>query len=205
MKEKTSDYDLNIFKDRKPGVIGSVKKSAVNILLIEMGGQDFIIFERRAARLKSQPGDISLPGGKMDEGETPKETAQRELFEELGIDKSMVEYIGENDIFISPYSHIVHSFIGRVKTTEFKCNEHEVDELIFIPLEFFMNNEPSMHMIEIKPQIGEDFPYDLINNGKNYPFMTGRMPQYFYVYNETTVWGFTARIIKNFIDILRKK
>lgn len=197
--------DLTIFKNRKPGIIGKLKVSSVNILIAENNGEDCLVFERRASTLRSQPSDISLPGGRCDEGESPFDTAKRELFEELGIEVENVEYFGENDLFISTYSQIVHSFVGRIINPDFKVNKDEVDEVILIPLTFFLENEPDVFYMKIRPEPSDDFPFDRIVNGKNYKFSNGEIPQYFYSYKNTNIWGITARMVKNFLDILGKK
>ena len=53
-----------IFKDRKPKAIGEFDESAVMILLIEDDEELSIVFEVRALKLRSQPGDVCLPGWK---------------------------------------------------------------------------------------------------------------------------------------------
>ena len=197
--------NLDVFKNRKINIMGNLKRSAVNILLLDIDGEDYVLFERRAKSLRSQPGDISLPGGRIDDGETPFDTAKRELLEEMGIREEDVDYYGENDIFISPYSSIVHSFIGRVNNPKFNINKDEVDEVVYVPLKFLIENEPELHYMNINPIPDNDFPFDKIVNGKNYKFASGRVPQYFYNYKDVNIWGITARIIKNFIDILVNK
>lgn len=60
--------NLDRFKDRSPEPIGSLRKSAVMILVTGTPRGQFLILEKRALSLRSQPGDISLPGGRMEEG-----------------------------------------------------------------------------------------------------------------------------------------
>lgn len=198
--------DINkIFKNRKAGMIGNYKKSAVMILIYEESGRDYIVFEVRSKKLKSQPGDICLPGGRIEANETAKDAAIRETIEELNIKEEDLEYIGEMDYFISPYGSIMYPFVAKLKKMPIEPSWDEVDHIFTVPLEFFINIEPLLYELEIGPNLKEDFPYHFIQGGKNYKFSKGNLKQYFYEYNEYNIWGFTAMIIKNFIDILKSE
>src|SRR5690606_1384668 len=49
-------------------------------------GGPAVLLTRRASRMRAHPGQWALPGGRLDEGETPVDAARRELHEELGLD-----------------------------------------------------------------------------------------------------------------------
>ncbi len=192
-----------IFKNRKGNILGNYKKSAVMLLICEVNGVECIIYEQRSLSLRHQPGDVCFPGGRIEEGESPKEAAIREATEELGIKEEDIEYLGEMDYFISPYGAIMYPFVGRLKSLKLQPNEKEVKELFMVPIEYFMVNEPMVHEVSIIPQIKEDFPYDMIYGGKGYKFAKGKMNQYFYSYQGHNIWGFTALITKSFIELLK--
>lgn len=192
----------DVFRNRKGNLIGNYKKSAIMLLIYEQNGEEYIIFEQRAFELKSQPGDICFPGGKIEQNETPLETAVRETSEELGILKENIEILGEMDYFISPYGLIMYPFVGRLLSGDIVPNKSEVQRVIMIPLEFFLNSTPQVHEINIVPEIKENFPFHLIYGGKKYKFSKGKMSQYFYSYEGYNIWGFTALITKRFVDIL---
>lgn len=194
----------NIFKDREPGLWGVYKKSAVMILLCEENNNLNIIFEVRSLNLRRQPGDICLPGGKIEKNEIPLDTALRETFEELGVDISDIDIIGSMDYFVTPYNSIMFPFIGFLKNNELKPSLDEIDHIFKVPVEFFIKNTPLLHEMIIKPQQREDFPFHLIRDGENYKFASGVLKEYFYKYDEYIIWGFTAQIIKNFTDILKE-
>ena len=61
---------------------GDLKSSAVAIVLTE---NDEVILEALSETIGHQPGDICLPGGGLEDGETPEQAAARELMEELQI------------------------------------------------------------------------------------------------------------------------
>ena len=72
------DKIQNIFTNREAEIIGQYKKSAVMILLCEDKGKTNVIFEVRSLNLRHQPGDICLPGGKLEKGESPEKASIRE-------------------------------------------------------------------------------------------------------------------------------
>lgn len=193
-----------LFSEREPKIIGNYEKNAVMLFLIEEKGKLYILFEVRALNLNHQPGDISLPGGKLEAGEEPKDAAVREAIEELNIQSEDIEMLGEMDYFVSPYNMIIYPFIAKLKRKDIEPNKEEVNHVFKVPLEYFMENHAEVYEIGVEPNIPEDFPYHLIIGGKNYKFRTGKMKQYFYQYNGYIIWGFTALIIKSFVDILKK-
>jgi 8-oxo-dGTP pyrophosphatase MutT (NUDIX family) len=195
---------FEIFSHRKGEIIGRYRKSAVMILLNEHNGELQLIFEKRAHTLRSQPGDICFPGGRMEEGEKPRETAVRETKEELNLDDEDIEVLGEMDYFISPYGNIIYPFVGIIHKSNLSPNPEEVDHVFKVPLNFFLTNDPQCYEIGVVPKINEDFPYHLIKGGKNYKFSKGKLNQYFYIYNGYVIWGFTALVIKSFIDIIKR-
>jgi 8-oxo-dGTP pyrophosphatase MutT (NUDIX family) len=198
------DKITKIFADRKGKIIGNYKKNSVMILLKEYKGELNIIFEVRALNLRHQPGDICLPGGKIEEDELPLEAAIRETKEELNLKDEDIEILGEMDYFVSPYGSIIYPFVAKVKKVEIEPNPGEVDHIFMVPLRYLIDNEPIHYDMNIGPSIKEDFPFHLIRGGRDYKFSNGRLEQYFYKYNEYVIWGFTARIVKAFIDILKE-
>ena len=86
---------------------------------------------------------------------------------------------------------------------EWETGKNTVDEIFTVPLKFFMETTPEKHDTVWKVVESEDFPYDKIEGGKNYPFSKGKTTQLFYEYDGHTIWGFTAQVIQNIIEILK--
>lgn len=193
-----------LFSTHKEKPLGTYRESAVLIPLYEEDNEEFLIFEKRALTLRSQPGDICFPGGRVEQGEDRRETAIRETIEELNIKEEDIDYFGPMDFFISPYGAIIYPFVAKLKVFPESPSIDEVDHIFKVPINFFLKNEPLKHEIAVVPKISEDFPYHLINGGKNYNFAKGKMEQYFYKYNDYVIWGFTARIIKEFVDFIKE-
>jgi len=198
-----TDKIIDIFSNRKGKVIGEYKRSAVMIFLLEEENELQIIFEIRSKNLRRQPGDICLPGGRVEKGELPIDTACREAMEELLVKRDTFSVVGEMDFLVSPYNSIIYPFIATLEPQDIHPNPSEVDRVLKVPLKFFMETEPDLHEVDIVQSPKPDFPYDLINNGADYKFTNGVFPEYFYVYEGNVIWGFTALIVKRFVDIIK--
>lgn len=194
-----------IFEDREANMIGELKKNAVMLLLCEEEGKTNIVFEVRALNLRHQPGDICLPGGKVEKGETPEEASIRETMEELNLKRNDIKFIGSMDYVVTPYDFIIYPFVSKLNKDQIVPNKGEVDHIFKVPVEFFIENPPELYELSLIPNPGERFPYHLIRNGKDYKFRVGKVPEYFYKYKDYIIWGFTALIIKSFVDVLRKE
>lgn len=88
-------------------------KSAVLILLFPEGEDWLFFLTERSHNVEHHRGQISLPGGAMEEGESFQDTALRETEEELGVDTSVIKVIGElTTLFIPVSGFEVHPIVG---------------------------------------------------------------------------------------------
>ena len=78
---------INKSKNAIPYINGwkKMRRAAVILPLIEINNEIHLLFEVRSKKMKSQPGDICFPGGKIEENESPKSAALREASEELNL------------------------------------------------------------------------------------------------------------------------
>ena len=179
-----------------------MKRASIIIPLIDINEEVYILFQVRAKKLKSQPGDICFPGGKIDKCETPSEAALREINEELGLKD--VEIIKEMDILIRHDGMIIHTFVAKVNNIEeLEINEDEVDEVFYVPLSYLLEYSPMEVRNKLIVERGEDFPYHLIKGGKNYKFKTGEYISTFYQYKDYVIWGITASMLKDFVNNIK--
>ena len=97
-----------------------------------------LILTRRSSKLRNHPGQWALPGGRMDEGETPEQTALRELHEEVGIELDQSCVLGRLDDFVTRSGYIMTPVViwggGNLKTA---LNPDEVASVHRIPLAEF--------------------------------------------------------------------
>lgn len=189
---------------RKP--LGIKKYFSVVLPLIYLNDELHILYEVRSFNLNTQPGEISFPGGYVEDGESFLEAGIRETMEELNIKKDNINILGELDYIASPYNFILYSYLALledINVYNIDYNKDEVDHIFTVPLKFFLENEPILDYVLLETITKEDFPYHLIQDGKNYNWKKANYPVYFYKYNDYIIWGMTARITKNFIDILK--
>jgi 8-oxo-dGTP pyrophosphatase MutT (NUDIX family) len=191
-------------KNHQPRPLGITNIYSVLIPLIIVEGKLSLLYETRALSLKKQPGEVSFPGGMVESNESYLETAVRETCEELRISSKDIDIIKKGDYFISPYNFIIHSYIGYIDRdiNYIDFSKDEVENLFTIPIKFLKENKPEIHYAEIITSTQDGFPYELIPNGKNYKWKKGKYPIYFYKYKNHIIWGLTARLTKEFIDLL---
>lgn len=201
------DDIIKKFHNNKPYINGwqEMKRASVAILLVDVDNKLNIVFEVRAKHMRSQPGDISFPGGKIDLNEDEEDAAIREICEELGLSKEDFEIIAPLNLLITHYGLLIHPFVGYIKNlNNIKVNKDEVDHIFLVPLEYLINNEPRVEESKIVVNRCKNFPYDLINGGKNYKFKEGIYRSLFYQYNNYVIWGITALMLEDFLKNFNK-
>ncbi|GLT80052.1 hypothetical protein SLA2020_515150 [Shorea laevis] len=122
------------------------KRGAVLICLFEGDAGDFrVILTKRSSRLSSHAGEVSLPGGKTEEGDKDDaETATREAREEIGLDPSLVNVVTVLEPFLSKHLLRVIPVVGILSDKKaFKPtpNPAEVEAIFDAPLEMFIKDE----------------------------------------------------------------
>lgn len=191
--------------NRTPRPMDVKGKFSVLIPLILVDDKWHILYELRSKDLKAQPGEISFPGGKVEKGESFKEAAIRETVEELLVNREDIEILGELDFLVSYANFTIHCFLGRINKDikEIYPSEDEVDHIFTVPIDYFMDNEPKVYELGLITENNDEFPYELIPKGKNYNFRAGRHTVLFYIYKEYVIWGYTARMTRQLIEILK--
>ena len=195
-----------LIKDRTPKPIDINREYSVLIPIIDKNNRLEIIFELRSNNLNTQPGQISFPGGEVEEKESFKEAAIRETMEELNIGEENINVIGELDYLVSYGNIIIRCFLGTISGINVENivpNPDEVDHIFTVPLDFFLENEPDIYYLDLKTVLNDEFPYNLIPKGREYNWRRGKHTVMFYQFKDYVIWGFTASMIKSLIDILK--
>ncbi len=205
MKRETFAF----LQGRRAGILDedTFYKTAVLLPLVDYQGQTCILFEVRSNQLKQQPGEICFPGGRMEDSDPyPGEAAVRETCEELNLSRDCIDLIAPLDILVSPFNVLVYPFVGFIKSSgHIIPNYSEVEEIFYVPLDFFLENEPIYKMLGLKFEVPSDYPFELIPQGKDYPFRSGYYPQHFYLWQDYTIWGLTARILNHFVQLVKRE
>jgi len=111
--------------------------AAVLVCLIPISGFDWTIpLTLRPAQMADHGGQVSLPGGRSDSGETVWRTACREFGEELGCTTEYMQPVCElTPLYVYASRHMVTPIVSASSfRPSFKPNPDEVAELIFLPL-----------------------------------------------------------------------
>lgn len=178
--------------------------SAVLIPLLRRGGEWRLLFEVRNRRLKRQPGEICFPGGAIEPGDaSPRDAAVRECCEELGLASRAVSVIGPLDPFVSGSHVLVHPFLGTLSDDAvITPDPGEIEELLEVPLRFFLETPAEVHEVEtvLRPLPG--FPLHRVPETYGSDWGRKRRSVYFYQYGEHTIWGLSARVLVDLVGRL---
>ncbi|UOQ44934.1 CoA pyrophosphatase [Halobacillus salinarum] len=199
---------FNKVKNHTPTILGSRQfaKFAILVPLIERDGETHVLFEVRSHKMRRQPGEICFPGGKIEPHDpSEKEAAIRETKEELGLNDEDITDALPIDYLVSPFGMIVYPFAGQIHTSfsSLKPNPKEVSEAFTVPLSFFLTNEPVVHYVDFQARPRDDFPYEMVPGGENYNWRPRQIEEYFYLYEDKSIWGLTAKVLSHFIDVIR--
>lgn len=165
---------------------GFSKEAAVLIPFFEREGEPHFLLTRRTEEVETHKGQISFPGGMRQDNEPLENTALRETFEEVGIESAQIEVLGRFHDYLSITGYRVSPFVGLLREPFTVLPQpSEVAEVLSVPVHVF--HDPSRLRVEQM-------------------YRTGRVVDvYFYSYGAHTIWGLTARIIKDFLEELKNQ
>ena len=172
---------------RDGATLTSAVPSAVLVPLFEdaPGEAARVVLTRRAAHLRSHTHQVAFPGGRLDQGEEPLDAALREAAEEVGLDPAVSEIIGELSPLttISSGASIVPFVAVLPGRPALHANPAEVERVFDVALSDL--TAPDVYREEIWPIPG-----------------TGDRSMYLYELDGDTVWGATARMLTELLDLV---
>lgn len=166
-----------------------VRHSAVLLLIYPKQGHSHFVLIKRPEYDGAHSGQIALPGGKHEEGESLSDTALRETFEEVGVPMDAVDIVGEmTSVYVPPSNFIITPFIGEMRSEpRFVPDEREVEFILEVPVGKLLPEE----VIKRKEiTVG-------LNEAEDISFET----PYFDLQGQT-VWGATAAVVSELRDVL---
>lgn len=176
----SSDFDLN------PGIgppMDRPLRAAAVLVPVFLGSKGAsLLLTKRSSALAHHPGQVALPGGKVDPGDkSAVDAALREAEEEVGLPRSHVTVLGQ----LAPHTTVtafeVSPVIGVIhEAFEPEPEAGEVEEAFFVPLEHVLDKE--RFTIESRRWQG--------------------MPRYYYTvpFGPYYIWGATARILRGLAE-----
>jgi len=158
--------------------------AGVLILLYQQAGVWHFPLMKRAEDGLTHGGQISLPGGSQEAGESLQETALREACEEIGAACTEVDVLGQlSPLYIPPSNFLVTPTVGYAdRRPDFRCDPREVAELIEAPLSALFDRA-----------VMKREPWTLRGATIEVPF---------YHIGPHKVWGATAMILSEFSLVL---
>lgn len=170
---------------RKQITIGDGLIAAAVLMPIYDKGEDYyLIVTKRTEEVYHHKGQISFPGGKRQiEDNSLKDTALRESYEEIGLNPGDVDILGELDDILTNTGFIVSPFVGAIPYPyDFIPSEREVEEIIEVPLAALLDSQNVREQLSFRQ--GEP------------------VTDYSYEYGNWLIWGATARILNQFLNIV---
>ncbi len=177
-----SDIGKNAYSDKH------AYDSAVLIPMVMHLEELSLLFTLRSSHLERHSGQVSFPGGIIEEGDnSPVETALRETREEIGISAENIKVIGQLPPFNTSTGYIVYPVVGFINSLQ-QTNRNilEVDRIFCIPLNWLC--DPGHSRIK-----------NFISNDGN-----TREAWFFDLYDGELLWGITAKITHDMLELIKK-
>lgn len=168
--------------DRAPG---QITPAAVLVPLVNRPDGITVLLTQRTEHLADHAGQISFPGGRVEEGDESREvTALREAEEEIGLPRSRVEILGTLPEYRTVTGFSVTPVVALVEPPfSLKLDAFEVADVFEVPLAFLL--DPSNH---------QRHSYDYHGRRRSY---------YAMLFQGRFIWGATAGMLINLFQVLR--
>lgn len=164
-------------------ITGERHEAAVLAPVLERDGSPHLLFTKRADHLGEHPGQMSFPGGGREPSDDSLfDTAVREANEEIGLEPPDVDLVGQLDDIRTVTRYSVTPFVSRVPDREYRPDEREVAEIAVLPVGGFTDLDNYECELRDHPHYGEILIH-------------------FFHVGGYTVWGATARILVQLLEL----
>lgn len=159
--------------------------AAVLVPIVDRG-EPCLVFAKRTERVGYHKGQISFPGGRLDPDDPdPLSAALRESEEEIGLPAAAVEPLGAlDDTETVATQFVITPWVGFVReAVTWRPDGEEIEKVIEVPVRALL--DPGALRVEQWERDGV------------------RRPVLFYDYRGETIWGATARILQQYLELLQ--
>lgn len=160
-------------------------KAGVLMLLFPKESDLYVLLTKRTSDVEHHKGQISFPGGSVDESDSDiVMTALREAEEEIGLRGDQVEVLGLFDDIWTPSGFCITPVIGYTTVLPaLTPSADEVEEILEVPLSVFLERE-------------NETVKKLQRSGKS-------IDVYFYKHGNNEIWGATAAMVRSFLQAFK--
>ena len=176
------DHDLN----PGMGVKSELRPAAVLVPIVARAPVPTVLFTLRTANLVHHAGQISFPGGHMEDSDIrPEDAALRETEEEVGLARRHIRVIGRLDRYVTRTGFDVTPVVGLVAPPfALDPDPTEVAQVFEVPLDFLL--DPANHRRDSRPVEGVARHYYAMHWQEHY------------------IWGATAGMLMNLYEFLHR-
>jgi 8-oxo-dGTP pyrophosphatase MutT (NUDIX family) len=159
--------------------------AAVLIPIVRLGDGYGFLFTKRTDRVETHKGQVSFPGGVIDQADADYiAAALREAEEEIDLPKESVSILGVLDDFATPTGFVITPVVGLIEELPpLTPNIEEVDEVFQVAVDFFVDQTHATSEVKRVEGIDREVWY----------YRTG----------SHTIWGATAAIIRSLLQTLQ--
>jgi 8-oxo-dGTP pyrophosphatase MutT (NUDIX family) len=164
---------------------GGFARAATLVPLHAKDGEPHVLLTRRPEHMRRHPGQLSVPGGRIEPGEDPLAAALREAREEIGLDPAHAEVLGRlSETLVLQSAFRLTPWVASVPYPyPYAAEPREVEEILHVPLSALV--KPGVHRVEPREAYGM------------------RIEVHYFTLGEHLLWGATARIVWELLGIWR--
>jgi 8-oxo-dGTP pyrophosphatase MutT (NUDIX family) len=164
---------------------GGFARAANLVPLHEKDGEAHVLLTRRPKHMRRHPGQLAVPGGRIDPGEDALAAALREAREEVGLDPRRVEVLGRlSETLVLQSAFRLTPWVASVPYPyPYVAEPGEVAEILHVPIAALLR--PGVHRVEPREVYGMN------------------LDVHFFHLGDDLLWGATARVIWELLEVWR--
>ena len=162
------------------------RPAAALLLLFPAASPVHVLLTVRSNQLPSHAGQVSMPGGAVEDGETLEQAALREASEETGLDAALVRVLGRlTPLHIPVSGFVLNTVVGVADARpDFRLAGTEVDQILEPSLDRLLDPTAVRRIPRLRDGLFQDVPYFAVDG--------------------VQVWGATAMVLAEFLEIVRQ-